>query len=267
MSITITITDVSALSEKELLETAEYLQRLAGKSFIERVTSGVGKHPEETDAEFIRRVKEGLTHHVDPNAGYKDISPVIHAHEILQCPITNGTPPSPSIIFAAPTPPPLQATESHEAGRIDYDTDGKRWDAAIHSRTKSKTADGRWKVKRGLEESDPLKPGAKSVEALEELKIYASAVQALDEVAPLLPPGRPYNEAPPAPEAEALTFPTLMVKITGGINTGRLTREQVLQAVTNVGLASIPQLAEPHNAQYIPKVNATIDALMLVGGA
>jgi len=42
------------------------------------------------------------------------------------------------------------------APELELDTDGKPWDYKLHSSTKAKNKDGRWKLKRNIEQNAPV---------------------------------------------------------------------------------------------------------------
>ena len=51
----------------------------------------------------------------------------------------------------APTPPIVGAPQSLAAVGVELDSEGYPWDHRIHASTKTKIADGSWKVKRGID--------------------------------------------------------------------------------------------------------------------
>jgi hypothetical protein len=121
----------------------------------------------------------------------------------------------------------------------DRDSVGIQWNIELHTRTKSRNADGTWKMKRTLE-SQPQSPQPTAAQ------IFAK-------------PAAPVVPAPPAPEPQ-LTFPVLVGKITKLIQDMRLTQEQVIQAVQFVGLNSLYEVAaSPH---LLAAINDRIDQII-----
>lgn len=122
------------------------------------------------------------------------------------------------------------------------DVNGIPWDERIHASTKTKTVDGAWKNKRGVD-----KGLLASVES--ELKGATTA-----DIAPnAIPAGPIVGTVPPTPPAapaasSITTFPALMTAITSR----ELGPDAVLSAVQSVGLQSLPLLAA--QTDLIPQV-------------
>lgn len=139
---------------------------------------------------------------------------------------------------------------------VELDKRGLPWDGRIHSRTKSKTADGLWKVMRGLNPET-----AKSVEA--EL-FQAMSLPPIVSEAPVaksvpLPPVAVTPIADPIalPQND---FPALMTKITNAVHTGKTTSAAILKIVQEMGLPSLPVVAS--RPDLIPALMGRIDALV-----
>lgn len=129
--------------------------------------------------------------------------------------------------------PVIEETEA-PAPAIDVDCTGLPWDARIHAGTKTKTAKGEWKKKRGV---DPIL--VKQVEAeLTELMAVPTPVQ--EETPPTPVEHAPAADTPPpAPVSAAITFPQLMGKITST----QTPQETIDAALAQTGVASLPLLA------------------------
>ena len=95
------------------------------------------------------------------------------------------------------------------------------WDGRYHASTKTKTGDGHWKMKRGLNDTE---------------KAAAMALRAA-VAPPAAPPATP-------PAAGLLDFPSVVKAITGAINTATLQPDQVNAILTTLGITGgIPGLA------------------------
>lgn len=140
------------------------------------------------------------------------------------------------------------------------DKDGLPWDGRVHSDTRKLNADGTWRMRRNL---DPAVKAAVYAE-------YRGAPKAPPQY-PAAPPAPPAaNTAPPPPAntvvppspmpvpnglpvgvpntgnatvVPASNFRELIAKINQNIATGRLTQTQVTEACTEVGAASVTELA------------------------
>lgn len=118
------------------------------------------------------------------------------------------------IHVAAPPPPPS----------TDLDSDGKEWDEAIHASTRTKTADGRWKKKRGegtrgtrVVAPDGSERSTEQIETYVELPSDSTSEQVAEAFAAVSIPAPP---APPPPPSDGLpTFPET-VKICSSLGKG-----------------------------------------------
>lgn len=131
-----------------------------------------------------------------------------------------------------------EPTEGYETiPAIELDHDRLPWDARIHARTKTKTADGRWKLMRGV--------GKTKVESIN---------QELEQAAlspPPLPPQVVCN----------LDFPQLMEKIMEVVTSKKMNHQQILDIAKSFGLPSIPVI--PTRPDLIPAIGAAIDNFIL----
>lgn len=148
---------------------------------------------------------------------------------------------------------------------VELDKRGLPWDNRIHSRTKTKTADGLWKSMRGLNPAVAKSVEAELFQAMSLPPIISESLEApLD--APVMKPGF----VPPPPVAVTSTvdpiaapqndFPALMTKITSVVHTGKTTSAAILKIVQEMGLPSLPVVAS--RPDLIPSLMARIDALV-----
>lgn len=130
----------------------------------------------------------------------------------------------------------VYAEENYRYG-VEIDTEGLPWDSRIHTRTKTKTADGHWKKQRGV--------GGNVVKKIEEeLRAAHGITSPVPSVAPephvVLTPPPP----PPFPTQEkAPDFADLMTVVTAAITAGRLMREQVVDVLEPYGISALPVVA------------------------
>ncbi len=134
----------------------------------------------------------------------------------------------------------IKSTEV-EIPAVELDHDGLPWDARVHARTKTKTADGRWKLMRGVD------------------KVKVEKVNQELEQAAIAPP-------PPPPqvicnEVAPLDFPQLMEKIMEVVTSKKMDHQQVLDIAKSFGLPSIPVI--PTRPDLIPAIGAAIDNFIL----
>ena len=110
----------------------------------------------------------------------------------------------------------------------ELDTAGVRWDRDIHTRTKSRDAQGRWKVKRGLETPPP--PAVKELD----MDVYDVT--------------------------QELTFASLMRRITTAIKDKLVTREDISGLAHAQGMPSIGLVAQ--KPELLPAIEEGFNKLI-----
>lgn len=183
-------------------------------------------------------------------------------------PATTSTAPLPVPVPPAPTPasvaPPAAPTTGSPAPGVELDTRGLPWDARIHARTKSKTANGQWKNARGIDAAEVTRIEAE----LRNLMAIPAAAPAVPVPPPLVPAAPaiapPSVPAPPAPPASGATaaspssFPELMLRISGAQTQRQLNQTQVSAVVAKYALPGIAALTQ--RPDLIPSFAADIEA-------
>jgi hypothetical protein len=190
--------------------------------------------------------------------------------------VPNITPPSP--IDVTPAYNPFNNTPSVK-NNVELDINGLPWDARIHSRTKSKTDKGIWKLQRGVDmnlvdkvskELLDIVPTGYKIAAISEPNTGGPITIISETYEPPKPTvlKSPIPQPPPAitqpsddpMEPETDTFPLLMAKITSLIAAKKITREQVNDAVKSVNIPSLPLVAT--RPDLVPKISSYIDLLI-----
>lgn len=250
MSVTINITDPAATSPEELQAVITMLRRFLPQG------EGVVIRPFARDAagQAIRELLAGADEPVDiatkigvaladpANVSRGDLSYAVR--EILE-------EAAPASVFGVPVPPPPPPAEmpvfalvppAPPVAGADLDKDGIPWDGRIHASTKTKTVEAVWKKKRGIEQAEVDRVVA-------ELRTTMMAPAAPAPVPPAVAQAfasgaaSPVVPAPPAPPAAVgITFAAFMGHVTGGVTSGRFTREAVADACAKHGAANLPGL-------------------------
>lgn len=152
----------------------------------------------------------------------------------------------PAAVTAVPAPPAAAST---------VDKAGLPWDERIHASSRTLTADGCWRKKRGV--SDGL---------VTEVETQLRSLMALPApvAAPAPPPAAPVAAAVPAPPPPAQSgkdaYVRLISKASAAIVAKQLTQDQVNSAVIAAGVPSLPLLA--NRVDLVPQVEATLDTLI-----
>lgn len=102
---------------------------------------------------------------------------------------------------------------------VEVDVIGVPWDYRIHSSSKNKTADGKWKMKRNISE--------KTAEKINENNKTALAAPKLD--APVVPP----------PPVQIDLFPKFMTIITEAISRGKTNHLAINKMLQNYGIPDV----------------------------
>ena len=254
----IEITDPQQLSEKTLLATAQYLMRLAGHELEIKTRA---ENIPVVEPEWGPINMEHVMTAENPEPVWKDVSNPQPAFNPFMPPIIEEEyiPPMPEAATAAPA---VLRMGDNGPAFVDLDSQGLPWDGRIHTKLKTKVANGSWKLARG---TDPKL--AESV--LAELKAAMSVGR--EQIAPplmppgvlLIPPAPPAAptapEMPPIPEGE--TFTTLVNKIHAAITAKKLTQAQMVKCINDTAkLPSLPLLAS--RPDLVPLVGTAIDALI-----
>jgi len=144
--------------------------------------------------------------------------------------------------------------EAPELEAPEFDADGLPWDERIHASTKTTTQDGRWKKKRGVDQSLVEEVEAELRYTEEESSAQDAAVDSDPNAADGAPTGTisdaatPPPPPPPPPPASDTTFAELIKEITEN----QINPDTVLKAIQSVGLANAGELfARP---DLIPQV-------------
>lgn len=151
---------------------------------------------------------------------------------------------APAFALTPPTPP-----------AVELDKEGIPWDGRIHASTKTKTVEQVWKKKRGVEQAEVDRVVA---ELRTTMMAPAPAPVTEASVPPPPPAPAPVTEAavppaPPAPPAPTgITFAEFMGHVTGGVTSGRFTREAVAEACAKHGAVNLPGLI--NRTDLIPAV-------------
>lgn len=145
---------------------------------------------------------------------------------------------------------------------VELDSQGLPWDKRIHARTKTKIANGEWKIARGTSEKliQEVEAELRSVMALPRagVDLAAPETHAMHSHIPAaqIPP------PPPAPSVE--TFMTLVAKVTAATTAGKISHSQVIEAAKSLGLPSLPIVAT--RPDLVPQLGLIIDALIEAAG-
>lgn len=168
-----------------------------------------------------------------------------------------------AVTVSTELPVTVYGTTTTEGSGPLVDSAGVAWSAALHTSTKSKTIDGRWKPRKPRDAPPPPPPPA--VVATMEAQNKPGNV-------PPPPPAPPSSAAPSAAIGSAapstgiattpLDFRGLMQKIQKATADGKLAAEQVNAALAGVGLKPEEMAQLINNAPLIASVNAAIDSCL-----
>jgi len=162
---------------------------------------------------------------------------------------------------------------------IEQDAAGLPWDNRIHSRTKSKTSDGKWRYKREINDhiiqkvegelrqalaAPIIEETIEIVKPVEMPTVAANTYVPPPPVKPLVDLMPPIISTPPAPPAgtpaPSMDFPALMQKITAALQSGKITSQTVISIVHKFGLPNLPVVGT--RPDLVPAIAAEIDKLI-----
>lgn len=153
---------------------------------------------------------------------------------------------------ATQAPPPPDTNTAPPALNAEVDSEGAVWSAKLHSSTKSKTIDGKWKARKPRD-ATPVPPPV----------VVPAATNAVSIPPPptvMVPssedPGDTGEPIPLPPGALAgIDFPTFITRITAGMNDGSITQVTISEIQKANGLVSLFSLADTESAK-LPAVAA-----------
>ena len=163
--------------------------------------------------------------------------------------------PRPSVVVCQPETP-LYGECDAPTEELDLDADGIPWDERIHASTQTKTQDGRWKKKRGVDqdvyEAVIAEYGTPTPSAADE----APAPTPVPEVPTPQPTADEVPAPTPVPEAPAPQTTMTYIDLFNAINANKIPADQVTGVLNQLGMKSLPQLvAAP---EHIPTVAAAL---------
>jgi len=153
---------------------------------------------------------------------------------------------------AAPT---VNVSTATALANVQLDSHGLPHDPRIHSKEKTFTKEGSWRIRRGL-------PDGYAEKVTEENR-KLMAIPSLAQSAAPLPPPPPIVASvpmPPPPPSDPMAFVNLATKVTSAISSKQLTPDQVQKVAESVGLATFMQLAVRQD--LVSAVTPLIDALL-----
>jgi len=232
------IPDLTRYKPVQLRAIARLLLAMAGDELVEAPAKeeNILKEPEITSAPSIpespRESNDDCVEMESPPAPDDDMIP-----ETFEEPVAPPPPPPPATSVAPPPPPPPAAPS------VELDKRGLPWDARIHSSSKKFKVDGTWKNLRNLDKE--------YVKKIEQELLSAQAAPAATT--------NPEDE----PAVVQQPFPKLMVDIAKWINSGKISRPDIIAIAQSHGIKSIPLIAT--RVDLIPTIRADIEAAMMMG--
>lgn len=273
----IIITDIHTMSPDVLKETGAYLLRLAGCTdpvthmvhtpMIGNTGSAVNSIPYVVPVPAIPTIETTGTNQESADDRYKRLHALQHPDTVLPAnDIIEET-----LIHVGPK----TAREIVQSQAVERDANGLPWDARIHTRTRSQTIDGVWKLQRGIDTTlvDTVMKEHKQLMALPQGKPATAPIAPppapIAPIAPASPswPSSPTALAPSVPVTPVAADPvndpcpadfnTFIARISKHIAKGLLGAHQVKAICEEHGVASLPLVAS--RPDLIPQIAAAID--------
>jgi len=164
---------------------------------------------------------------------------------------------------------PADPPEPVQSAGGPVDADGLPWDVRIHATTAdgggSRTADGRWRKKRGVADALVQTVTAELRAALPASPICAADTVDISDICAaeggdvVVPPEPPPAPAPAAVHPPIVLFQALMKKVTPLQNAGKLTVLDITGMCETVGVKKLGDLLQ--RPDLIPVVEAQVDAI------
>jgi len=253
----IEITDPHLMNKDDLIKTAQFLFNLAGHAVLEENTvkairnlpNVLPKAPNVAPEVPDMMLKAPSTPpQTDSNIAPRAYNPFAEK-SALGAPVPQNC----SVqIDATKMPMPKPIAETY-APSVELDSTGMAWDGRIHARTKSKNADGTWRLMRGID-PQKVKDVTQEISSTKENAMPVPPMMSVDELN-----GEDFIDELPE-KKDTIDFPTLMTKITNAVGSGKVTHAQVIEVIKSYGVASIPVI--PTRPELIPFINEHLDSIM-----
>lgn len=263
----IKITDPLSMDKKTLKHLATFLLVLSGEDVL------VTPMPKSTVQPFQQAAKMEPIATVTPPLEIPAAPPLPSSNPFIK-PAINEAPEQKFV----PTPP----RTSLKLDGVELDTRGLPWDARIHSRTKTKLANGQWKIMRGIDDAkvtlieNELRQAMQAPLIEETIEAPVAPVYKAVPVPPPVPqtvehivsPGFPVAPAPVAtpPNVGDPTAPqqqdymTFMAKATAVISSGQMTPGKLNEIIQGFGLPSVSVVGT--RPDLIPAIMDKIDEVL-----
>ncbi len=164
---------------------------------------------------------------------------------------------------------PLTSSEIEKSEAIkdqqtiaEFDINGLPWDARIHSREKTKTKNGAWKIRRSVE-PDFVKQIENEIRAKGFVKTEMPK-PTISIPPPIVEPTIPLlTMVPPPPPVEAVkvyeiaSYPEFMKHTTGLIQSGKLTSPKFIEIIKSFGFESPATI--PERLDLLPAIQQAIN--------
>lgn len=184
----------------------------------------------------------------------------------LSAPVPNA-PTAP--VTGAPTA--LGAAPSTPANGVEVDKDGLPWDARIHTESKAKNADGRWRSKRNLDAALKAQVEAELSQVMSAAPVTTPAQPVAPVTTPTaaivpVPPSVPVPPVAPVPPAGEVPqdarqqFVGLVGRASAAIQAGKVTQAEVMRICAAAGVPALPLLA--NRLDLVAHVAGQVDALI-----
>lgn len=228
MTIKITLTNPAEHGADELRAFANFLNNLAAT----KGSAGFELPKELTEyrappADAIRTKLAALGEQLVVPAGWTG--------EIPAAPLAPSTTAAPGASDGSAETTAEAADAEGEPNTGEIDSNGVKWDARIHSETRSTNKDGSWRQKRGV---DPEM--VKQVLAEQQGEASATEVPPASPAVEVPPaPPAPVAEAPAAPAAPAAVAPADVVRF---VTLNKIPTDQAIPVYQSFGLANAAAL-------------------------
>lgn len=183
-----------------------------------------------------------------PNPGVPDPVPAPPASDVAQLPayLRNRLPEVPSL-----------------AVDEDTDTAGVKWDATLHSESRSKTADGTWRKRRTAKNVVVTNVGDTPVVLAD---VSTLPTELLGTLPAMIPPPPPVALVipPPPPTAVVTTFRELMEQMTIHMASRKVTSKDINAICHEHGIESLQMCFD--NTALIPSVHTAIHKIAMKAG-
>ena len=243
------------MTNEQLRQTAVFLLTIAGDEVVIPLPANTPPHPRKAIPVDVppppvipvpNLPAENFTPYCAPVSSVPAPAPLLSSVSAPAPLLSSVSAPVPAVPapITSERPSVINPFAPAKPNGVEVDVTGLPWDSRIHSRTKSKTNDGKWKIMRGIDPNvlTQVEQELRNVMAIPAAPI-APVVPAPSVPVPPFEIEEIYEHPPLSNDESQMDFPNLVTKVQTAISGNKLSSAQLADIVKDCGLPSLAILS------------------------